>query len=138
MDILKKKDKLGAVIEKWATKKVGNVLFCTLCDKHVKYEQGGINQINQHVGSETHKKRWKNLNPDPNKQTTFQPSQGQFTLSKPLNEAVTESEILLLFKLAEEDWSFSSCDHLDQLFARMFPGSNVAEKFGVGHTKAMA
>ena len=114
---------------------MGKVLFCTLCDKDVKYEQGGINQINPHVGSETHKKRWKNFNPDPNKQTTFQPSRGQFTLSKPL-KAVTESEILLLFKLAEEDWSFSSCDHLDQLFARMFPGSNVAEKFGVGHTKA--
>ena len=26
---------LGAVIEKWATKKVGKVLFCTLCDKDV-------------------------------------------------------------------------------------------------------
>ena len=54
----------------------------------------------------------------------------------PLNEAVTESEIFLLFKLAEEDWSFSSCDRLDQLFAWMFPGSDVAEKFDVGHTKA--
>ena len=58
-----------------------------------------------------------------------------FQLSQLLNISVIETEILWLFKFAEEDWSFASCDHLNKLFARMFKGCNVAETLGVGHTK---
>ena len=95
-----------------------------------------MNQINQHVIAGKHRKAWENVHPDPNKQKTFQAVRGEVALSKPLNQSVLEAEIVWLFKLAEEDWSFESCDHLDKLFVRMFPGSAVAEKFGTAHTKA--
>ena len=123
-------------IEK-TTKKVAGagskILWCKLCKKDVHYEQG-LYGVNQHVSSKTHQRLWEELKP--NKQTTLQPVAGSWKLSKPLHVAVTEAEILWLFKVAEEDWSFSSCDQLDKLFSRMFQGSTTAEKFGVGHTKA--
>ena len=47
-----------------------------------------------------------------------------------------EAKIIWIFEIAEEDWPFASCDHIDNLFAHRFPGCNVAETLGVGHTKA--
>ena len=73
MDILKRKDKLNAVIGEWATKYAGmKTLFCSLCDKDVHYDRNGMNQINQHVIAGKHRKAWENLHPDPNKQKTSQ------------------------------------------------------------------
>ena len=45
-----------------------------------------------------------------------------------------EAECLWAFKVAEQDWSFCSCDDVNSLFYRMFP-YEVSEKFSVGRTK---
>ena len=55
-------------------------------------------------------------------------------VSKPLGTRVFEAECLWAFKVAEEDWSFSSCDNIKALFQRMFAGE-VCEKFSIAHTK---
>ena len=47
---------------------------------------------------------------------------------------MTQAEGLWAFKLAEQDWSFRSCDGIDQLFHRMFE-SETSEKFTIGCTK---
>ena len=47
---------------------------------------------------------------------------------------MTQAEELWAFKLAEQDWSFRSCDVIDQLFHCMFQ-NETSEKFAVGYTK---
>ena len=47
---------------------------------------------------------------------------------------MTQAEGLWVFKLAELDWSFRSCDGIDQLFHCMFQ-SETSEKFAIGSTK---
>ena len=48
MDILKRKDKLSALIGDWASKYEGKkALHCSLSNKDVKYDRNQINQINQ-------------------------------------------------------------------------------------------
>ena len=47
---------------------------------------------------------------------------------------MTQAEGLWAFKLAEQDWSFRSCDGINQLFHRMFQ-SETSEKFTIGCTK---
>ena len=37
--------------------------------------------------------------------------------------------------VAEEDWSFALCDHLNKLLLRMLKGCNVAKTCGDGHIK---
>ena len=77
------------------------------CEKEVPYRQNGINQVNQHARSQRHKKNWENKNPYLNKQKRFLTVRGEMALSKPMNRAVMEAEIIWIFKLAEEDWSFA-------------------------------
>ena len=38
--------------------------------------------------------------------------------------------------MAEEDFSFQSCNNLDELFKRMFEGCPISEKFSLGSSKA--
>ena len=47
---------------------------------------------------------------------------------------MTQAEGLWAFKLAEQDWSFRSCDGIDRLFHRMFQ-SETSEKFAIVRTK---
>ena len=47
---------------------------------------------------------------------------------------MTQAEELWAFKLAEQGWSFRSCDGIDRLFHRMFQ-SETSEKVAIGRTK---
>ena len=130
----KKTDMVGTIIEKWIEKRIGKVLFCNLCKKDVNYDKGGINQVNMccHWNTKKHGRLYNQIQ-------IFRQHSKQLTAIFNYPNCwiyVIKAEILWLFKVAEEDWSFASCDYLEKLFARMFKGCNVAEKFGVGNTKA--
>ena len=134
-DIFKKTDKTGVVIGTWAKPgKVKKQLWCSWCEKPVPYDHGGVNQVNQHVKGKKHDDQRKLRNPE--KQSSLLPSQGKLVLAKSKSRAVSEAEILWCFKVAEEDWSFSSCDRLALLFQRMFQGSPAADGFAMAHSKA--
>ena len=47
---------------------------------------------------------------------------------------MTQAKGLWAFKLAEQDWSFRSCNGINRLFHRTFQ-SKTSEKFTIGHTK---
>ena len=92
-----------------------------------------MSQVNQHAKTKEHKIK---------SNARFSPSQPRFEKvrsaieysSKPLETRVFEAEYLWAFKVADEDWSFASCDSLEVLLQRMFPGED-GEKFSVAHTK---
>ena len=91
-----------------------------------------MEQVNQHVRGKTHKSF---------SDAKFSSSQSRFFRSassvqhaKPVHIQVTQAEGLWAFKLAEQYWSFRSCDGIDRLFRRMFQ-SETSEKFAIGRTK---
>lgn len=57
---------------------------------------------------------------------TMQPSQ---------LEKVATAEILWTLKVAQSNYSYSSCDGVPDLFKRMFPGHCVSEQFSMSRTK---
>jgi len=48
---------------------------------------------------------------------------------------VINAEILFTDLLVEHNISFAASDHAGSLFRRMFPDSEIARKYGCGHTK---
>ena len=105
-----------------------------LCNKAVAVDHSGIGQVNQHAGSGSHSLESK---------TRFSSDQPKFEkignnikfCSKPLQTRYIEAECLWVFKVAEQDWSFRSCDDINSLFYRIFPCESFREVFIVGHTK---
>ena len=131
--LLDKIDSNKIEIGKYAKVHTDTSLWCNLCQKSVAVDHSGLSQVNQHAKTKEHK-----LKSD----ARFSTSQPRFEKvgstfeysSKPLGTRVFEAECLWAFKVAEEDWSFTSCDSLKVLFQRMFPGE-VSEKFSMAHTK---
>ena len=60
-------------------------------------------------------------------QSQFFKSASSVKLAKPVHIQVTHRKGLWAFKLAEQDWSFRSCDGIDQLFHCMFQ-NDTSEK----------
>ena len=109
-----------------------NAIYCTSCHKPVHINHGGMEQVNQPVRGKTHKSF---------SEAKFSSSQSRFfqsasgvQLAKPVHIQVTQAEGLWAFKLAEQDWSFRSCDGIYRLFHRMFQ-SETSEKFAIVRTK---
>lgn len=61
-------------------------------------------------------------------------TEGKVTLLKSQNQQFLKVTILWTIKLAEEDFSFRSCEDLNTLFKHMF-SSNVTEKFALSRQK---
>ena len=86
-----------------------------LCNKTVAVDHSGIGQVNQHAGSGSHSLKSK---------TRFSSDQPKFEkiesnikfCSRPLQRRYMEAECLWAFKVAEQDWSFCSCDDVNSLF----------------------
>ena len=106
--------------------------FRAICAS-VAIDHGGLSQVNQHAKTKECKIK---------SNARFSPSQPRFEKvgsaieysSKPLESRVFEAECLWAFKVAEEGWSFASCDSLKVLFQQMSPGE-LSEKFSVAHMK---
>ena len=133
LGLLDKVDANNIQIGKYAKVHTSTSIWCHLCQKNVAIDHSGLNQVNQHAKTKEHKVK---------SNARFSPSQPRFEKvgsaieysSKPLETRVFEAECLWAFKVAEDDWSFASCDSLKVLFQRMFPGE-VSEKFSAAHTK---
>ena len=130
--IFQKKDDNNVLLSKWATPGKDEKSVCTLCFRPVQIDHGGMGQINQYARVSTHKQL---------SDAKFSESQPRFfkgasnvQLGKPVKAKITQAEGLWAFKLAEQDWSFRSCDGIDQLFHRMFE-CEKSEKFAIGRTK---
>ena len=132
-NLFEKIDVSNVMLNKWAVLGVdANGIYCTLCYKNVPINHGGMEQVNQHVRGK------------PNKsfsdakfscsQSRFFKSASSVQLAKPVHIQVTQAEGLWAFKLAEQDWSFRSCDAIHHLFHHMFQ-SETSEKFAIGLTK---
>ena len=88
---------------------------CLLCNKTIAVDHSGIGQVNQHAGSCSHSLKSK---------TRFSSDQPKFEkiesnikfCSKPLQTRYMEAECLWAFKVAEQDWSFCSCDDVNSFF----------------------
>ena len=57
-------------------------------------------------------------------------------LDPSLNDKVSAAEAMRMFNVAEEDYSFRSCDNTNQLFGNMFTDSPTAANFTMCRTKA--
>ena len=98
-----------------------------LGNKTVAVDHSGIGQVNQYTGSGSHSLKSK---------TRFSSDQPKFEkignsikfCSKPLQTRCMEAECFWAFKVAEQDWSFRSCDDIKSLFYRIFP-CEVSERF---------
>ena len=111
-NLFEKVDANNVVVNKWAVFGVdANATYCTLCCKPVPINHGGMEQVNQHVQGKTHKSFF---------DAKFSSSQCRFFKSassvqhaKLVHIQVIQAEGLWAFKLAEQDWSFRSCDGID-------------------------
>ena len=83
-----------------------------LCNKTVAVDHSGIGQVNQHAGSGSHSLKSK---------TCFSSDQQKFEkignnikfCSKPLGTRFMEAECLWALIVAEQGWSFRSCDNIN-------------------------
>ena len=132
-NLFEKIDANSVMVNKWAVLGVdANAIYCTLCRKPVPINHGGMEQVNQRVRGKTHK--FFSDAKFSSSQSQFFKSASSIQLAKPVHIQVTQPEGLWAFKVAEQDWSFRSCDGIDRLFHRMFQ-SETSEKFTIGCTK---
>ena len=128
-NLFEKIDDNDLMVNEWTVFGVdANVIYCTLCCKHVPINHGGMEQVNQHVWGKTHKSF--SGAKFSSSQSEFFKSASNVQLAKPVHIQVTQAEELWAFKLAEQDWSFRSCDGIDLLFHCMFQ-SETSEKFAI-------
>ena len=105
-----------------------------LCDKTVAVDHSGIGQVNQHARSGCHSLKSKtHFSSDQPKSEKIR--KNIKFCSKPLQTRYMEAECLWAFKVAEQDWSFRSCDNINSLFYGMFL-CEVSKKFSVGHSSS--
>ena len=101
-NLLDKKDANNVMVNKWTVLEVDvNEIDFTLCCEPLP-----INHSSQ---------------------SQFFKSASSVKLAKPVHIQVTHRKGLWAFKLAEQDWSFRSCDGIDQLFHCMFQ-NDTSEK----------
>ena len=121
------------MVNKWALLGVNSsAIYCALCRKPVPINHGDMEQVHQHVRGKTHKSFCDAK--FSRSQSRFFKSASSVQLAKSVHIQVTQAEGLWAFKLAEQGWSFRSCDGIDRLFHRMFR-SETSEKFAIGRTK---
>ena len=91
-----------------------------------------MEQVNQHVWDKMHKIFSDAKFSTP--QSRFFKSASSVKLAEPVHIQVTHTKRLWALKLTEQDWSFSSCDGIDQRFHCMFQ-NETSQKFPIGHTR---
>ena len=120
------------MVNKWAVLGVdAKASDCTLCCKPVPINHS-LEQVNQHVWDKTHK--FFSDAKFSSSQSRFFKSASSVKLAKQVHIQVTHRKGLWAFKLAEQDWSFRSCDGIDPLFHCMFQ-NETSQKLPIGHTR---
>jgi hypothetical protein len=117
----------------YPVKAVKNDLYsfhCIPCMKNIKCDHQGITDVKNHCGTESHKKR--------EKQMKSQPSVSQLFHSQEPKDAVTKAEVIVTNFLIQHNLPLATSDHLGPLFRSVFPDSDIAKKYSCGRTKTCA
>ena len=102
--------------------------FCTLCSTDFSVKSGGKNDVKRHVAKKKHQEIAKSRSNEKESITSY------FTTKKDDN-AVIKAECLYTSYLVEHNLPISASDHAGAVFKRMFPDSEIAQKYGCGRTK---
>ena len=96
-NLFEKIDAKNVMVNKWAVLGVdANVIYRTLCHKSVPVNNGGMEQVNQHVWGKTHKSF--SDGKFSSSQSRFFKSASSVQLVKPVHIQVTQAEGLWAFK----------------------------------------
>ena len=132
-NLLEKIDANNVMVKKWTVLGVNaNAIDCTLCCKPVPRNHSSMEQVNQHVCDKMHK--FFSDAKFSSSQSRFLKSATSVKLAKPVHIQVTHRKGIWALKLAEQAWSFRSCDVIDRLFHCMFQ-NDTSEKFAMGLTR---
>lgn len=100
--------------------------FCTVCRVDIVISHGGINDIKRHFGTKKHESCAK-ITEGNSKMTSF--------FCKPKDHSVINAEVMFTEFIVEHGISVAATDHAGQLFRKMFPDSQIAQKYGSARTK---
>ncbi|XP_071035344.1 zinc finger BED domain-containing protein 5-like [Parasteatoda tepidariorum] len=103
---------------------------CNICSSEFSIVHGGLDDCRRHVIGPKHCATAK-------AQVHQQPI-NNFYSSKLEENGVIKAEVLFVRFLIEHNISLSASDHSGALFKKMFPDSDIAKKYGCGHTKTQA
>ena len=99
--------------------------YCKLCCKPVTKNHSSLEQVNHHLWDKMHKifsdGKFSSL------QSRFFKSASSVKLAEPVHIQVTHTKRSWALKLTEQDWSFSSCDGIDQRFHCMFQKWDISK-----------
>ena len=124
-NLLEKIDANNVLVNKWAVLGVdANAIDSTLCCKPVPINHS-LEQVNQHVWDKT--QTFFSDAKFSSSQCRFFKSASNVKLAKQVHIQVTQAKRLWAFKLAEQDWSFRSCDGIDRLFLCMFQKWDISK-----------
>ena len=141
------KDANGDTVGDWCQKGKNEYHgYCRYCLTNIKCDNGGRVQLLKHCSNKKHKDLMKHAKDRTQVKLTFRDrkldagagtsSQTTLTSLTTLNNATVEAEIFWLAKMACSNFSFRSSDTIGHLFQAMFPDSEIAKSFSLGHTKA--
>lgn len=100
-----------------------NAFFCIPCQKTISCSHQGKLDVERHCSNSTHNKNAKAIKESRKISSMFS------SPSSSTNEAVAKAEVLHTNFIVHHNTSFKTADHLNCLYAKMFPDSNIAKKF---------
>ena len=107
--------------------------FCTVCNSDINIAGGGVYDVKRHCDGVKHKKSLQSVSAQPSISSLMNSASKESLSSK-----VLKSEVFFAKFVAEHNLSFSTADHFTKLCKKMFPDSNIAEKFSCARTKTTA
>ena len=146
---LQDKDANNIIIGLWASKKDSKNFHCSLCNTNLRFDSQGGQALKQHSKMSLHKKN-SNLRFS-QRQTYFVAAANNSTTSSATattasktihydstthETKVKNAEAIWLFKVAQSDWSFNSCENTPELFKNMFTDSTISNSFTMSRWKA--
>ena len=120
-------------LKNWLTrsKRVDGKAFCTVCQKDLEFQNGGVYGLERHGRSVAHQNRVRTTKSQPRLRSTA-------SQASTVSQAVTDAELSTAYFIAEHRLPFTTSDHLAQLLSKVCPDSTIAKKIKSGRTKTSA
>ena len=139
---LAEKAKNNIAVNLWASREGKEHFRCILCNTSLKYSRQGFQAIEQH-SKHTNQSDLRFNKKQPRFSTqdaacaSTEAQKPAIVFNNPaLDDKQRVAETMWLFKVAEHDFSFRSCEQLSSLFQAMFPDSLIGKSFTMGRSKA--
>lgn len=139
-------DENGQQVSEWCQKGKNEFYgYCTFCRVDIKCDNSGKQQILQHATKKKHIESTKFATDKKQSKLLFTKSTTQESSCGSANTKLAtinyddkclEAEILWLCKVACNNFSLRSVDHIGNTFRQMFPDSKIAAEFSLSHTSA--